>query len=165
MSTTYHTAIATGASVNSSTINNPLEELDAAIGQLNNVVPQPNTTTLTVTTSGAASGSEDVDVQTTYGLPSATNAVILAVAMRDSGSAAAAANAMWAQFFEKGETDSDKKSAGLCYLPSGVTNYTVIANTVVIPVDSDGYFTVEWASSGSGTLDLWVRVEGYITAG
>ena len=34
MSTIYHTAIATGASVNSSTINNPLEELDAAIEQM-----------------------------------------------------------------------------------------------------------------------------------
>lgn len=162
MSTEHHTAIAIGAAADAATFNNPLEELDAAIDDLYKVVIDPAGTHHVVTTTGASSGSENVDVQTIFSVPDGVTSVFLNVLLWDSGSAAAAANTMYVVIYKLGETDADKRNAGLVFIPSGVTNSTQVVGSVIVPVDTNGELTVDWYSSGTGTLGAWLYLRGYI---
>lgn len=133
-------------------------------GQLNNLIVVPNAAVSNTTPVNGTSGTYDVDAQTVYSVPAGVNAVILMALLRDSGSAGAAANSLYIQLYKKGETNSTKKSAGLIYISSGTTNDTYTCCLAMVPVDADGNFTVAWASSGAGTLDVVLYLVGYTIA-
>ncbi len=96
-----------------------------------------------------------IDLSAVFGVPAGARAVLVEMAARDS------ASATFAAFFRLAPNDIANETAIQIFL-EGHPNDKFMAETGVCPCNSDGDIYYQTGASGSGTLDVYLRIWGYL---
>ena len=114
------------------------------------------TTPLTSTSwdgdSFSTTGKTKIDLSSEFGVPAGVKAVLLFLAIRDSGSAA---NDCWVIV-----SPNDTDSSGLA-MSCMTVNDRYQRGVLISPCDANGDIYFQCAASGSGTLDVHLQIWGY----
>jgi hypothetical protein len=93
-----------------------------------------------------------IDLSAVFGAPAGIKAVLLFVAVRDSGSAATDT------YLRLASNNSD--GAGIGFSPYPV-NDRLYRTSAVIPCDANGDIYYQIVASGAGTFDVYLEIWGY----
>lgn len=94
-----------------------------------------------------------IDLSAVFGVPAGVKAVNVTVAIRDSGSAA---NECWL-VLSPNNTAGDIAQFGC----SGLANDMYARGTAWVACNTDGDIYYQIQASGAGTMDVWIKVNGY----
>jgi hypothetical protein len=95
-----------------------------------------------------------IDLSAVFGVPDYVKAIKVAVTIRDSGSAGGD------YYLILGPTNS--AGLGMPISCGGLTNDIPARAALTVPCDANGDIYYQIAASGSGTMDIWMSVWGYM---
>jgi len=138
----------------------PNVELLALAEALESVMPRwvilPQTSRLTSTAwdgdARSTTGSTLIDMSSVFGSPSNVDAVLLRVAVRDSGSSGT-------HCYIRFDNAAPGGTSSAVNCPS--VNDKWADQQLTVPTNSDGDIYFDCVASGAGTLDVYVHVHGY----
>ena len=93
-----------------------------------------------------------IDLSTVFGVPAGVKAVLINIALRDSGSAA---NECLISLSPSSST------GGLTARCSGIANDKFVNACLTVPCDANGDIYYEISASGAGTMDVYLQIYGY----
>jgi hypothetical protein len=94
-----------------------------------------------------------IDLSTVFGAPAGIKAVLLRVAIRDSGSLG---TECWITF-----SPNNSANSGLAIGCSGIANDMYSRGSLLVPCDANGDIYFQTLASGANTLDVWLEIWGY----
>ena len=114
------------------------------------------TTPLTSTSwDGDARSTTDktlIDLSAVFGVPAGVKAVLVNIALRDSGSAANECNI---------SLSPSSGAGGMTARCSGIANDKFVNACLTVPCDTNGDIYYEITASGTGTMDVYLQIYGY----
>lgn len=93
-----------------------------------------------------------IDLSVVFGVPAGVNAVLVNVALRDSGSAA---NECLISL------SPSSSAGGMTARCSGIANDKFVNACLTVPCDTNGDIYYEISASGTGTMDVYLQIYGY----
>ena len=93
-----------------------------------------------------------IDLSAVFGVPAGVKAVLVNIALRDSGSAANEC------FISLSPSSS---VSGLTARCSGIANDKFVNACLTVPCDTNGDICYQIVASGTGTLDAFIEIWGY----
>ena len=96
-----------------------------------------------------------IDLSSVFGVPARAKAILVQLLAMDSGSASSTTI-----FFGISPNNTDA-SCPVMAVGRGLPNDTIVYSTGVCPCDANGDIYYQIVSSGTGTMDCWIRIWGY----
>ena len=93
-----------------------------------------------------------IDLSVVFGVPAGVKAVLVNIALRDSGSAA---NECLISL------SPSSVAGGLTARCSGIANDKFVNACLTVPCDTNGDIYYEISASGAGTMDVFLQIYGY----
>ena len=93
-----------------------------------------------------------IDLSSVFGAPAGIKAVLVNIALRDSGSAANEC------FISLSPSPSVSGMTARC---SGIANDKFVNACLTVPCDTNGDIYYEISASGTGTMDVYLQIYGY----
>lgn len=93
-----------------------------------------------------------IDLSVVFGVPAGVKAVLVNIALRDSGSAANDC------FISLSPSSSEGGMTARC---SGIANDKFVNACLTVPCDTNGDIYYAISASGTGTMDVYLRIWGY----
>ena len=93
-----------------------------------------------------------IDLSVVFGVPAGVKAVLVNIALRDSGSAA---NECLISL------SPSSSAGGLTARCSGIANDKFVNACLTVPCDTNGDIYYEITASGAGTMDVFLQIYGY----
>ena len=93
-----------------------------------------------------------IDLSTVFGVPAGVKAVLVNIALRDSGSAANECNI---------SLSPSSSVGGMTARCSGIANDKFVNACLTVPCDTNGDIYYEITASGTGTMDVYLQIYGY----
>ncbi len=93
-----------------------------------------------------------IDLSTVFGVPAGVKAVLVNIALRDSGSAANECNI---------SLSPSSSVGGMTARCSGIANDEFVNACLTVPCDTNGDIYYEITASGTGTMDVYLQIYGY----
>ena len=93
-----------------------------------------------------------IDLSVVFGVPAGVKAVLVNIALKDSGSAANEC------FISLSPSSSASGMTARC---SGIANDKFVNACLTVPCDTNGDIWYEISASGTGTMDVYLQIYGY----
>ena len=93
-----------------------------------------------------------IDLSDVFGVPAGVKAVLVNIALRDSGSAANECNI---------SLSPSSSVGGMTARCSGIANDKFVNACLTVPCDTNGDIYYEITASGTGTMDVYLQIYGY----